>query len=289
MLRGFYTAASGMIAQQRRTEMLTNNMANANTPGFKADQSSMRAFPEMLLSRIENASIPTEKTLNLMTSNRLDTGKDGTGLNLGVYMQEANPLFSQGDLQSTDRTTDLAIEDINMPMNQDTDRPGSVFFAVQDADGHPRYTRNGNFTIDAKGFLTTSNGLYVLNDQGKPIQLDSDQFTINENGQIAANGKSYGRIGIGYSDNPEMMNKQGDGLFYLDKNAALPSAYDPKKAPNVDFQIKQGFIEGSNVDSSKTMTDLLTAYRAFEANQKVLQAYDKSMDKAVNEVGRVNG
>ena len=147
MLRGFYTAASGMLAQQRMTEMLTNNMANANTPGFKADQSSMRAFPEMLLSRMDQVSIPTEKPLNLAMTPQV--GK----LNNGVYMQEANPLFLQGALETTDNKTDVALQDISMPVNKDTGLQGSVFFTVQGADGQARYTRNGNFTVDAQGLF----------------------------------------------------------------------------------------------------------------------------------------
>ncbi|WP_433745295.1 flagellar hook-basal body protein [Falsibacillus pallidus] len=280
MLRGFYTAASGMLAQQRKTEMLTNNMANANTPGFKADQSSMRAFPEMLLSRIDRVEIPTQNTLNLRQSPEIGT------LNNGVYMQDANPSFIQGALESTDRKTDVALQDVNMPINEATGLQGSVFFTVEGTDGKPRYTRNGNFTVDAQGFLTAGNGQYVLDDQGKRIQLNSDQFDLNENGVISENGTEVGRLGIAFSANPERLSKQGDGLFLPENNQPLPSAYNN---PNVRFTTQQGYIEGSNVDSGKTMTDMLTAYRAFEANQKILQAYDRSMDKAVNEVGRVNG
>ena len=137
-----------------------------------------------------------------------------------------------------------------------------------------------------KGYLTTGSGMYVLNDQGNRIQLDSDQFDINENGMITENGAAKGRLGIGYAANPERLSKQGDGLFYPENNQPLPSAYN---TPNVRFQTQQGFVERSNVDASQTMTQMLSAYRSFEANQKVLQAYDRSMDKAVNEVGRVNG
>ena len=97
MFRGFYTVASGMLSQQRKTEMLTNNMSNANTPGYKADQASMRAFPEMLMDRMDSTSIPTEKKLSLPFNERV--GK----LNTGVYMQETIPSFVQGDLQETGR------------------------------------------------------------------------------------------------------------------------------------------------------------------------------------------
>ena len=126
MFKGFYTVASGMFAQQRRTEMLTNNMSNANTPGFKTDQSAMKAFPEMLLQRFDKERIPTENGLTLPFNKEIGT------INTGVYMQEAIPKFIQGDLRDTGRKTDVALLDITMPEN------GSVFFAVAGTDGSDR-------------------------------------------------------------------------------------------------------------------------------------------------------
>ncbi|PFA68213.1 flagellar biosynthesis protein FlgC [Bacillus sp. AFS015802] len=280
MFRGFYTVASGMLSQQRKTEMLTNNMSNANTPGYKADQASMRAFPEMLLDRMDATSIPTEKTLSLPFNQRV--GK----LNTGVYMQETIPSFLQGDLQETGRTLDIALLDGSMPVDEETGIRGSVFLAVEGPDGSPSYTRNGNLTVNGNGFLTTNSGFYILDDNGERIQLESDQFTVGEKGQILVDDNAVATLGVGYSNNPNELVKRGDGLFAREDNAALPDAYGED---NVSFTTKQGFLERSNVDASRTMTDMLSAYRAFEANQKVLQAYDRSMEKAANEIGRVNG
>ena len=280
MFRGFYTVASGMLAQQRKTEMLTNNMANANTPGFKADQSSMRAFPEMLLERMDTKTIPTENKLSLPFNKKVGE------LNTGVYMQETIPSFLQGDLQETGRKGDLALVDISMPAGEESGSLGSVFLTVEGPDGAPRYTRNGNLTVNGNGFLTTNSGLYVLDDNGARIQLDSDQFDVSENGQIIVNDNVVGRLGIGFSENPLRLVKQGDGLFATEGNEPLANAYNQN---DVAFSTQQGFLERSNVDASRTMTDMLTAYRAFEANQKILQAYDRSMEKAANEIGRVNG
>lgn len=93
------------------------------------------------------------------------------------------------------------------------------------------------------------------------------------------------RLGICYSDDPSLqLMKDGEGLYKAVNDGDLPSAY---AAANVGFSTKQGFLEGSNVDQSRTMTEMMSAYRSFEASQKVLQAYDKSLDKAVNEVGRL--
>ncbi|MBW3110345.1 flagellar hook-basal body protein [Bacillus sp. MCCB 382] len=280
MFRGFYTVASGMLSQQRKTEMLTNNMSNSNTPGYKADQASMRAFPEMLMDRMDSTSIPTEKTLTLPFNQRV--GK----LNTGVYMQETIPSFIQGDLQETGRGLDVALLDGPMPVDRETGIRGSVFLTVEGPAGSTRYTRNGNLTVNGNGFLTTNSGFYILDDNGDRIQLDSDQFTVGENGQIVVDGNAVATLGVGYSNNPNLLVKQGDGLFAREDNGALPDAYEED---NVSFTTKQGFLERSNVDASRTMTDMMSAYRAFEANQKVLQAYDRSMEKAANEIGRVNG
>ncbi|WP_071396764.1 flagellar hook-basal body protein [Bacillus tuaregi] len=274
MLRGFYTAASGMLAQQRKTEMLANNMANVNTPGFKADQTSLRAFPEMLLKQIEGQPFPSQN--GRTTYNSIGT------LNTGVYLQEAMPLFQQGSLKETTLSTDVALLDINLPINPDTGRTGSVFFTVMNANGETRYTRNGNFTLDSEGYLTTGSGMYVLDQEGNQIQLTSDQFQISEDGYITGANGETARLGIGYSDNPLAMVKEGDGLFRADGELA-----DAYTTANVTFKMQQGFLEQSNVDSAQTMTEMMTAYRAFEANQKILQAYDTSLQKTVNEVGRI--
>lgn len=278
MFRGFYTAATGMLTHQRRSEMLTNNLANVNTTGFKAEQASLRAFPEMLLQQMGYRAVPTRNGMNSPFNKTV--GATSTG----VYMQESIPNFLQGDIKQTELNTDLAIIDVRMPVNEENGKQGTVFFTVQNAEGELRYTRNGNFTLDGSGFLTTAAGNYVLDGAGNPIQLASDQFTVSENGTIqGANGENA-ILGIAYSENPLTLIKEGDGLFRTENGEALAAAFGQAE---VEFTLQQGYLERSNVDPGRTMTDLLSAYRSFEANQKVLQAYDRSMDKAVNEVGRI--
>jgi flagellar basal-body rod protein FlgF len=277
MLRGYYTASYGMLSQQRKTEMLANNMANANTPGYKTDQASLRAFPEMLLQRFEEQATPTEKGFSIPMQKTVGS------LNTGVYLQETMPKFLQGGLEETNLNTDIALMDIQFPVNPETGIQGSAFFAIQNADGETRYTRNGNFTLDGNGYLTTASGYYVLNEQGNPIQLTSDQFKVNEEGYITGSNGETARIGVGYSDNPMTLVKEGDGLF-RSENGELPDAYN---ANGILFKTQQGFLEQSNVDTAQTMTEMMTAYRSFEANQKVLQAYDTSLQKTVNEVGKI--
>ncbi|UOQ45368.1 flagellar hook-basal body protein [Halobacillus salinarum] len=271
MLRGFYTAASGMMANQRRQETLSNNMSNAYTPGYKADQGTMRAFPEMLLKEIGSKQIPTANGLNLPINKTVGS------LNTGVYMQETVPDFSQGDVRETGIGTDLAL--INGPL---PDENGAVFFNVQNENGELRYTRNGNFTVDGEGFLTTNQGYYVLDANGNPVQTGGMDFNVAEDGTLTVAGRAI-PLGLSYTANANQLIKNGSGLFEPGEDAdALVNA---RTTTNV--KVQQGALEGSNVDPAKTMTEMMNTYRSFEMNQRVLKAYDQSLEKAVTEIARV--
>lgn len=278
MFRGFYTVGSGMITQQRKTEMLANNLANANTPGYKAEQAAVRSFPEMLMSRLDTAKIPTKNPMQMKGLSPIGS------ISAGVYMQETLPSFIQGSLQETELTTDIALIEGSLPTN-DSGMKGAIFFRLEGEGGQDFYTKNGNFTINPNGYLTNALGLYVLDQSGQRILLRNDDFQLTENGVILDEGTAVATLGISFAERPETLVKQGNGLFRTSDGENLPNAME---SAGVTFMTRQGFLEGSNVDAAKTMTDMLTAYRAFEANQKILQAYDRSMEKAVNEVGRVN-
>ncbi|TYR80155.1 flagellar hook-basal body protein [Priestia megaterium] len=277
MFKGFYTATAGMLSQQRRTDMLTNNMSNVNTTGFKADQSSIRAFPEMLIERLEIEKLSTSRSPSI--GHKEEIGR----LNTGVYMQEIIPNFMQGDLQETTHSTDIALVEREIPLG-DEGAKGGLFFVVQGPDNTFRYTRNGNFTLDQAGFLTTNSGEYVLDRSRKPIQLQSENFKVDNQGNITEDNVLIAQLDIAFANNLQNIVKEGNGLYRTNDDQPLPTALENDA---IEYTLNQGFIERSNVDASQTMTELLTAYRAFEANQKVMQAYDRSMDKAVNEIGRV--
>ena len=269
-----------MVAQQRKTEILTNNMANANTPGFKADQTTIRSFPDMLMSAVSSTTVPTENGFALK---KLDTVG---ALNVGVYLQETLANHQQGSIYATDFTTDVALIDGTLPIDAASGAQGAIFFRLENPDGGESYTRNGNFTLDGQGYLVNGNGLYVLSEAGQRMQFTNDNFKITSEGSIFdENGGQLGTLGVAFSANPEVLVKQDNGLYNTIDDNNLPTAYGQN---GVVFTMQQSYLEGSNVDAARAMTDLMTAYRAFEANQKVLQAYDKSMDKAVNEIGRVN-
>lgn len=278
VFKGFYTAATGMIAQQRRTEMLSNNIANANTAGYKADQSTIRSFPDMLMSSVQKKDPSMENGFSGGTMQEVG------GISTGVYLQEMLPNFTQGSIVETENDTDIALMDASLPMNEETGKPGAVFFKVQSENGLQAYTRNGTFAIDGEGFLTTAEGNYILDENDEPIEVQNQTMKIASDGTINLNGENTTRLGVAYSDNPDTLSKRENGLYYTVDEANLENAYDNE---DVNFSMQQGFMEGSNVDASQTMTAMTEAYRVFEANQKILQAYDKSMEKAVNEIGRV--
>lgn len=273
MLRGFYTAATGMMAQQRKQEVLSNNMTNALTPGYKQDQASLKAFPELLIHRMENQQIPTRSQSQVRTM--LEIG----AINTGVYVHETIPDFTQGSLQQTDMTTDMALVQTETP-----DENGSIFFTIQNGDGDVRYTRNGNFTVDGEGNLTTNAGYYVLDNAGNPINTDGLEFEVTPEGFVQI-GEQNIPLGVVYSNDPNQLVKNEEDLFELAEDAeALVVA---RETAGLQFNVQQGYLEGSNVDQAETMTEMMQAYRAFEANQKVVQAYDRSLDKAVNEIARL--
>lgn len=279
MFKGFYTVATGMVAQQRKTEILTNNMANANTPGFKSDQTTIRSFPDMLMSAVNSTNIPTEKGFALK---KLDVVG---AVNAGVYLQETMPDQTQGQIYSTGLTTDVALINGTIPTDAASGNNGAIFFRVENENGTEAYTRNGNFTMDGQGNLVNPQGLYVLDENGERLQFTNDNIRISSDGAIFdEDNVQVGTLGVAFSENPDVLVKRDNGLYNTLDGGALPTAYGQA---GVQFSMQQQYLEGSNVDSAKAMTDLMTAYRAFEANQKVLQAYDKSMDKAVNEIGRV--
>lgn len=267
MLRGFYTVASGMIAQQRRQEALSNNIANQNTPGYKADQSTLRSFPELLMMQTGTTNIPTTRGVNLPLNRMIGP------LNTGVYVHETIPKFDQGDLKETGITTDLAIVNGTIP-----DENGSVFFTVQNEDGDVRYTRNGNFTVDGQGALVTTQGYYVLDDNGNQIQTNGLEFDVSTEGTLDVGNQNI-QLGIAYVEDANDLVKEGNDLFNGEANE-LPEG--------LTFGIEQGFLERSNVDSLQTMTEMMESYRMFETNQRILKAFDDSMGKAVNEIGRLS-
>lgn len=298
MLRGLYTAASGMISQQRKHDTITNNIANMNSPGFKQGYALSRSFPEMLISAMNGGE-------------GAQPGPVGR-LNTGVFAEENIALHAQGDLQETQNPFDFAlISDIQVPGitfdesgkyvdadGQRTFQPQALF-TVQNADGEQRYSLNGKFTVDPTGQLVNADGNLVLGRDGQPIVLFDQatnqpirSFKVTERGEfLDGNGvpllNAAGQpiaLMISRAEDPYLLLREGNGLYRINPG---DEGTVTQVAPGDQVEVRQGYIERSNVDPAQSMVDMMSALRAYETNQKVIQYYDRSMDKAVNEIGRV--
>lgn len=288
MLRGLYTAAAGLTTQQRRHDTVTNNIANLNTPGYKQSNEVTRTFPDMLLA-LTGTSDNTDHRIGRVST--------------GVFAEESLSLQLQGDLTESGRSGDFGLSsDIEVPgvqfdasgkaitANGEAIFQPQAFFTLEGSDGQPRYTRDGRFDLDAQGYLITSEGSRVLGTNGQPIQfqqgvsmddlvLTSDyRFVDGLTGADTGNALQLTRV-----NKPNMLVREGNGKFRLEGDANEAVAVTAADG----VQVRQGYYERSNVDAAQSTVDLMSALRAYEANQKVVQFYDKSLDKAVNEVGRV--
>ncbi|MGG4451624.1 flagellar hook-basal body protein [Brevibacillus porteri] len=329
MIRGLYTSASGMLALQNRQESLANNLANINTPGFKQDVGVMRAFPEQLLSRMndhEGLDVPGIPT---MPGQPAIIGR----LHTGVYMSEALPNFAQGDIEETRNPYDLALMDNIQPDQNGNER--RLFYSVarieqanlaQPAQQEDiRYTRNGNWSVNSEGYLVTAEGYYVLDSSNQAIRINHDpalgtnvgqNLKINERGELMqvtidpiTKAEQYtalpthARLGLAVVTDPLKLVREGTNVFRFEGDIAvegidLAEANDQAaiaagtyNTPMVEgrFGTQQGWRERSNVDPGQTMTSMMSVLRAYEANQRVITTIDGTLEKAANEIGRVNG
>ncbi len=166
MLRGIYTGANGMLAQEARMDAVANNLANADQTGYKRDLTVFKAFPDMLIRRINDDG------QGITPAGSYDTMPIVGRLGTGVEVNEVYTMFDQGSLQRTENNFDLALE-------------GRGFFTVMTERGE-RYTRNGAFTINEEGILMTHNGNPVLGENGI-IRIQHNNFMINERGEVIVN------------------------------------------------------------------------------------------------------
>ncbi|GIP28733.1 flagellar hook-basal body complex protein FlhO [Paenibacillus sp. J23TS9] len=293
MIRGLYTAAAGMLTQENRHDTAVQNLANVNTPGYKQVNSVARSFPEMLITMLGGNSDAPVSTI----------GK----LNTGVFAEEALSMYQQGVIKASSKPTDFAlVSDMEMTdpatgqnitfdgsgkfvsANGDVIYKPEAFFTIEDQDGQTRYTKDGNFKVSTDGRLLTSTGYQVLDANNKPIVLTGpvDSFKVDEQGYVLdpATGARGQQIGVSVVGQPYQMVRDGEGVFRVDD----PQGAGVRAFGGADrVEVRQNNIESSNVNASEVVVDMNTALRAYEANQKVIQFYDKSLDKAVNEVGRV--
>ncbi|SHI39417.1 flagellar basal-body rod protein FlgG [Clostridium cavendishii DSM 21758] len=254
MIRGLYTAVSGMITLEAKQDVITNNMANANTNGYKGDDLSIKSFKDVL---IEN-------------KDKLEGNKNVRNpigyLSLGARIDETNTDYTQGVLQESEKDTDLAIE-------------GKGFFVIQKGN-QQLYTRDGQFRVNTQGFLVTATGDSVVgkNPQtgaDEPIHVGNSKFKVTD-GKVYIDGNATSKIKTVDFDDYKNLKKVGDNMY---------SGQNPNE--NAQVNIKQNMTEKSNVNIINEMVNMMTVMRSFETNQKIVQTIDETLGKAANEVGAV--
>lgn len=259
MIRGLYTSGYGMMTLNRKMDVISNNLANVNTNGFKKDGVVFEEFSDVLAKRIYD------------TGNRPTNSAQNIG-NMSLYndIAEVYTDYTQGNLENTSISTDLAISGDD-----------GAFFAVAVPDGQGNYrefyTRDGSFKLDDQGRLVTKDGYAVMGENGA-IFLEGTNFTVKSNGEIYQNDELVDTIRIRKFENPESLSKYGQNL--------LTVSGDTQEGV-FNGAVMQGYVENSNVDAVREMVDMITVLRSYEANQKMIQYQDSTLDKAVNEIGRV--
>lgn len=256
MIRGLYTSGWSLMANSRKMDVISNNLANADTNGYKRDTVIFETFPEMLTKRINDTQSPTNPSGNVGY------------MQLGSDVGEIFTYYETGKLVKTDSALDMSIQNSN-----------SAFFTVgiPDEQGNINecYTRDGSFVLNANHQLVTKEGYLVMGGDG-PISLESDSFSVKDDGTIIINGEAVDKLAIKDFKDTKALRKRGENL--VEKTDA---------AEEQEFKgvVSQGFLEGSNVNIVKEMVDMITVMRSYEANQKLLQFHDNTLDKLVNQVG----
>lgn len=266
MVKGLYTAYTGMVEEMRRLDVIANNMANSDTTGYKKEGTVNQAFDTQLAFKIKDTS-------------EIYYARGIGDVNMGVKVGETYTDYSQGAYEVTDLSTDLALD-------------GNGFFAIEfrskAGETSIKYTRDGDFTVNTEGYLVTTDGDYVLNYDGATnsrtgqasyVRINPNlPFSVDEQGFITQDGQIVARVGVVDFADYNYLEKYGENLYNLVNGGTIQAS---------TAKVNQGVLEASNVNIVNEMVDLITITRAYEANQKIIQTIDSTLDKAVNQVGRV--
>ncbi len=242
------TAASGMMAQQTRTEVISNNLANVNTTGFKRSRAH---FEDLLYQTVQGASIVGGNDAGSLPA--IQVGR-------GVKLASVQRLHQQGPVEPTQRPLDLAIE-------------GEGFFQVQLPSGNVGYTRDGTFQISDEGTLVTQQGFTVV--PGISIPGDASGVTISRTGIVSVTrgdgGESVelGRLELARFANPAGLMAAGENVYTQTSASGDPVLGYPEE--DGMGRLLQGYLEGSNVEIVQEMVDMITSLRAYEINSKAIK------------------
>lgn len=242
------TAATGMMAQQTRTEVISNNLANVNTTGFKRSRAH---FEDLLYQTVQGPS-----AVGLSNAGTLPAVQVGRGVRLASVQR----LHEQGPVEQTQRPLDLAIE-------------GEGFFQLQLTNGEIGYTRDGTFEISDQGTITTQQGYTLV--PGINVPEDASELTISRTGVVTAlrGGKGepveLGRVELARFANPAGLLSQGENVFTQTTASGAPVLGFPEE--DGMGRLMQGYLEGSNVEIVQEMVDMITSLRAYEINSKAIK------------------
>lgn len=255
------TAATGMAAQQTRTEVIANNLANVNTTAFKRSRAQ---FEDLLYQNMQGPSVLGSSETN--TAPAIQVGR-------GTRLSAIQKLDTQGTLDQTGRSLDVAID-------------GDGYFPVQLTNGNTAYTRDGSFQISDQGVLVTSDGYQV--GSGIKIPNDVTQISISPTGVVSGSkgtgteSQELGRIELARFANPSGLESMGQNLL-----AETPASGEAQTGyPQDDGfgRLVQGNLEGSNVEIVQEMVDMISAQRAYELNSKAVKAADEMSQTATDMV-----
>lgn len=268
MLRGLYSSASGMNAEMMRQDVVSNNLANASTTGFKKDEAVQTAFPNFMMQRIDDRMSPTPAfTINPYAAGHPQGPSIGL-LGQGVMTTAVETSFTDGSLKETQNPMDLAIE-------------GRAMFMVELPDGDIGYTRAGSLKLNENGELTSLGGHIVLNKRGNAIVPGDGKMMVTDSGRILVNNQEIDELAIAVFEQGADLRKQGEGLWL---SASGEGVHEDN--PEISYKIHQGFVEAANVNIVEEMVNMITVTRSYEANQKSIQSQDNTLDKLINEVAR---
>jgi len=261
-MQSLYTAATGMLAQQMNIDVISNNLANVNTNGFKKQRVD---FQDLLYLNVKPAGAPATRDTTVPV---------GIQVGEGVKPVSTTRIFTQGPVQTTNNPLDLMIEDSN---------GAGYFFKVTRADGETVYTKDGSFRQDGQGNVVTADG-YMLDPQIQ-IPPDTQTITVTADGHIQAalatnpnTPVDLGQLEVSHFVNPAGLEALGHNVF----RATVASGDPIDGQPGVDGYppIQQGALETSNVDVVDEMVKMIVAQRSYELNSRAVQTSDDMLSAA---------
>lgn len=245
MFQGFYTSTSGVLTQTRNLNVISNNMSNVTTPGFKSDRFIISDFRNELILRTGNKN---KSNTTVIGSKPMFTGAADVATD-----------YTQGTFAATSSTLDFALG-------------GNGFFCIQ-TDNGTVYTRNGNFTLDEQGYLCLGTIGRVLGTNG-PIYLGTDRIEADRQGRIyTENGALLGQLMVVDFQDYGQLNKEAGNVFTTDANAA-----------QVNVNVEWGVLENSNADPVDQMTRMMASQRALQSSAQIMKIYDEMTSRLVSRV-----